>query len=364
VNGDPTKYFLFPKAAASYRFVQAAGGVDELKVRAAWGQTGNPPAFGARYVVDSTSAIGGQVGQFRALTLGLDSIKPERNTEVEGGFDATFGNQYATLGVTVYQKSVTDLLLQQSVAPSTGYRQRIFNGGKLRNRGIEAALGISPVRTTDVNWVLRSTFYLNRSKIVELPVPAFNTGGFGTSLGAFRIEQGKSATQIVGSLDTLGGVGVVGDANPDFQMSLSSDLTYKRFSLGFLWDWKHGGDIINLTQLLYDAVGNSVDQVPNGDARISAWAGDGKTAVYVQDGSYLKLRELNVAYDLPPEVARHFGMRTARISFGGRNLLRFTPYKGLDPEVSNFGNQAIARNIDVAPFPPSRSFFFSIDVGF
>jgi hypothetical protein len=213
------------------------------------------------------------------------------------------------------------------------------------------------MRGSDVSWILRSTFYMNRSKIEELPVPAFNTGGFGLSLGAFRIEEGKSATQIVG-LD-----GVDGDANPDFQMSFSSDLNYKRFSFGFLWDWKHGGDIINLTQLLYDAFGNSVDQVAAGNARITNWAG-GQTKVYVQDGSYLKLREVNVGYDLPPDIPRHFGMRTARISFSGRNLLRFTPYKGLDPEVSNFGNQAIARNIDVAPFPPSRSFFFSIDVGF
>jgi len=246
------------------------------------------------------------------------------------------------------------------VAPSTGYRQRIFNGGKLRNRGIEAALAVSPVRTPDVNWVLRSTFYMNRSKILELPVPAFNTAGFGLSLGAFRIEKGKSATQIVG-LD-----GVDGDANPDFQMSFSSDLNYKRFSFGFLWDWKHGGDIINLTQLLFDAFGNSPDQVPAGNTRISAWADpvNPQTKVYIQNASYLKLRELNVGYDLPPDIPRHFGMRTARISFGGRNLLRFTSYKGLDPEVSNFGNQAIARNIDVAPFPPSRSFFFSIDVGF
>ena len=272
VNGDHKKYFVYPKAAASYRLVQPMGGLDELKLRAAWGQTGNPPLYGTRFILDSTGALGGQVGQFRALTLGLDSITPERNTEVEGGFDATFGNQFATLGIKLYQKTVTDLLLLQSVAPSTGYRQRILNGGKLRNRGIEAALGVSPVRTTDVNWVLRSTFYLNRSKIVELPVPAFNTGGFGTSLGAFRIEKGKSATQIVGS------EGVVGDANPDFQMSLSSDLSYRRFSLSFLWDWKHGGDIINLTQLLYDAVGNSVDQVPAGDDRFGAWLG-GKTAV-------------------------------------------------------------------------------------
>ncbi|HEY6156878.1 MAG TPA: SusC/RagA family TonB-linked outer membrane protein [Gemmatimonadales bacterium] len=361
VNGDPSHFFIFPKASASYR-LQPGGGIDEIKLRAAWGQTGNPPLFGARYILDSTNALGGQVGQYRALRLGDRSIKPERNTEVEGGFDATLAHEAATLGITVYQKTVTDLLLEASVAPSTGYRTRIFNGGELRNRGLEAALAVSPLRKPDLSWVLRSTFYLNRSKIVSLPVPAFNTGGFGTSLGAFRIAKDSSATQIVGlTSDTT--QGVVGDANPDFTASLSSDLNYKRLSIGFTWEWKHGGDIINLTQLLYDAFGNSVDQVPAGNTRIGTWAG-GKTQVYVQDGSYLKLRELNIGYELPSSVPQHFGMRTARISFSGRNLLRFTPYKGLDPEVSNFGNQAIARNIDVAPFPPSRSFFFSIDMGF
>jgi hypothetical protein len=360
VNGDPSHYYLFPKAATSYRLLQPLGGVDEIKLRLAYGQTGNPPLFTARWVLDSTSAIGGLVGQFRPLVLGDTAIKPERNTEIEGGFDATLSHDFATVGVTVYQKSITDLLLLQSVAPSTGYAQRIFNGGELRNRGVEAYIAVSPVRTAQTTWLVRSTFYMNRSKIVSLPVPAFNTAGFGTSLGAFRIAPDSSATQIVGT------EGLVGDANPKFQMSLSSDLTRGRFSLGFLRDWKHGGDIINLTQLLYDASGNSIDQVPAGDTRISTWADpvNPKTKVYVQDGSYLKLRELTVGYDLPAAIPTHFGMRSARISFSGRNLLRFTPYKGLDPEVSNFGNQAIGRNIDVAPFPPSRSFFFSIDVGF
>ena len=362
VNGDPRKFYFFPKAAASYRFVQPLGGVDELKLRAAWGQTGNPPLFGARYVVDSTQVVGGQFGQFPALQLGDPNIKPERNTEIEAGLDATFGKEFATLGVTVYRKVVTDLLLVQSLAPSTGFATRIFNapGAQLSDKGIEIAAAVSPVRTPEVNWIVRGTFDLSRSNIDSLPVPAFNTLGFGTSLGAFRIEQGKSATQIVGS------EGHVGDANPDFRAGLSSDLTYERLSLGFTWEWKHGGDIINLTQLLYDAAGNSVDQVPAGNARISAWSDslNPQTKVYVQDGSYLKLRELNVGYELPSSVPRHFGMRTARVSFSGRNLLRFTPYKGLDPEVSNFGNQAIGRNIDVAPFPPNRSFFFSIDVGF
>src|SRR2546425_6225113 len=183
----------------------------------------------------------------------------------------------ATLGVTVYQKTITDLLLEQNLAPSTGYVSRIFNGWKLRNRGIEAALQYSAVRAADVSWILRSTFFLTRSKVQELPVPAYLTGGFALSLGSYFIQQGHSATQIVGS------EGVVGDANPDFQMSFSSDLNYKRFSLGFLWDWKHGGDVINLTTLLYDAAHNSEDWNTAGQTRWNTFL-SGKTQPYVENG--------------------------------------------------------------------------------
>ncbi|HMH55153.1 MAG TPA: hypothetical protein VK535_02745, partial [Gemmatimonadales bacterium] len=95
--------------------------------------------------------------------------------------------------------------------------------------------------------------------------------------------------------------------------------------------------------------------------------GAGFSDPYIQNGSYLKLREVNLSYNLPDRLTSSLfggGIRFARLSLTGRNLLRITPYRGLDPEVSNFANQAIVRNIDVAPFPPSRSFFFSIDLGF
>lgn len=359
VNGDPTAYYLFPKASLSYRFVRPLGGVDELKLRGAFGETGNPPVFGSRFLQDATGTLGGRFGTFVNVNAGNVSIKPERNTEIEGGFDATLGNELLNLSFTAYRKTITDLLLLQTLAPSTGQGTRILNGGKLRTQGVEAALAVTPVRTSSMNWILRGTFAMNRSKIIELPVPPFLTGGFGTGLGAFEIEQGKSATQIVGS------EGVVGDANPKFQMYFSSDFNYHHFTVGMTWDWKKGGDVINLTQLLYDAGSNSADWNTAGTARWTTFL-SGKTQPYVQDGSYLKLRELNIAYDLPPEVTAHLfgGVRSARVSLSGRNLIRHSPYKGLDPEVSNFGNQAIARNIDVAPFPPTRSFFFSIDLGF
>src|SRR2546425_1392047 len=95
----------------------------------------------------------------------------------------------ASLGVTVYQKTITDLLLEQNLAPSTGYVSRIFNGGKLRNRGIEAALQYSAGRAADVSWILPSTFFLARSKGQELPGPPYLTGGVALSLGSYFIQQ-------------------------------------------------------------------------------------------------------------------------------------------------------------------------------
>ncbi len=278
----------------------------------------------------------------------------------------------------------------------TGINFEIFNGGKLRTRGLELSLGLIPLQRSDLNWLFRTTFALNRSVITELPIPAFSAGGFGASIGQFRVEQGASATQIVGN-DTLTAADIasgkypgasvgdivvrkVADANPDFRMAFTNDLTYKRFSVHFLLDWQKGSAILNLTRLLYDfgqvtpdyadplrdtlvtATGDSLKTV--GQKRLAGFAKVTKN--YIESASFLKLREITLTYDLPTSLIHSVwqGARYARISVSGRNLFTSTPYTGLDPEVSNFGNQPIARNIDVTPFPPSRSFWFAIDVGF
>ncbi len=363
-NGRTRKFFFYPKAAVSYRLVQPLGGVDEIKLRGAFGQTGNQPLFGAKYSPDTTATIGGLFGQVPGNRAGDALIQPERQSEFEAGFDAQFAGGRAEVNLSVYQRTISDLILEQTIAPSLGQETRIFSSdSRLRNRGVEAAVTVSPVRNQDLSWLFRTTFFLNRAKITRLDVPTFETGGFGTSLGTFRIEQGASATQIIGN------EGVVGDATPEFQMSFSNDLTWNQLSFGFLFDWKQGGDVINLTEFLYDAGQNSVDYLGAGELRQELFNDpvNPQTSVYVQDGSYLKLREVTLAYNLPENVARRFfggSARYVRLSLSARNLLRFTGYRGLDPEVSNFGNQAIIRNIDVAPFPPSKSFFFAIDLGF
>ena len=370
--GNTGKYFVYPKAAASYRLPKPFGGFDEIKLRAAYGQTGNRPSrFDAKYSNDTTGTIGGQFGTYIGGLAGDPLIKPERQEEFEAGIDATLANGRAELTLTAYQRNIKDLILEQTIAPSLGQETRIFSSdSRLRNRGIEASLTVQPVQGRDVNWVSRATFFANRGKITRLTVPAFQTGGFALSLGTYQLEEGSSPTQIFGLVGTDGTgapmAGKVGDASPDFQVSFSNDIDYKRFTLGFLLDWKHGGDIINLTQFLYDAVANTTDYLERGSDRINTF-GAGFTQPYVQDGSYLKLREVNLSYNLPEGFTSSIfggGVRFARLSLTGRNLLRITPYDGLDPEVSNFGNQAIVRNIDVAPFPPSRTFFFSVDLGF
>ena len=382
LNANSHKYHLFPKAAASYLVArEGTGFFNELKLRAAYGESGNEPLYGQKFTpLTATNNIGSIPGLTVGATTGSATLKPERQREIELGADGQLWGSRLSFEATVYQKSISDLLLTRTLAPSSGLVSEIFNGGKLRTRGVELGLGLAPVQSRSLSWYFRTNFSANRSKITELPVPAFETGGFGTSLGAFRVELGKSATQIVG-IDTLphaagttrrDTVRAIGDANPDFRMSFINDITWKSLSFHVLADWQQGSEILNLTRLLYDFGGVTVDYadpIPGttlaaGPKRLAGF--QVVAANYIEKATFFKLREVSVSYEMPTNVVRSIwgAFSGGRVTLSGRNLLTATPYTGLDPEVSNFGNQAIARNIDVAPFPPSRSFFFTIDLRF
>ena len=284
------------------------------------------------------------------------------------GVDVISFDSRGVLELSVYQKTISDLLLERQVAQSTGFTTEFINGGVLRNRGLEVMLQVSPVRRGSFEWLTRTIYSLNRSKIVELPIPPFQTGGFGTGLGSFRIEEGQSATQIVGSQGLLADgecceIKKLGDGEPDFRMTFFQGVTWGRFGLSALLDWQKGSDVINLTKFIFDLGSNSADFATAGRMRLMQQGTD--AGVYIEDASFLKLREIELHYDLPQDFVTQLGpMKTARLSLAARNLFTITDYTGLDPEVSNFANQPIARNIDVAPYPPSRSFWFSITAGF
>ncbi|MCE9578785.1 MAG: SusC/RagA family TonB-linked outer membrane protein [Deltaproteobacteria bacterium] len=368
LNGNPDKFYLFPKLAATYEVPGLEKQLDLLRLRGAYGEAGNRPNYGQKFTpLNATGNIGGNAGIVVGGGAGDPNIAPERQREVELGVDVAAKNNRAVLELTAYQRDIRDLLLQRTLAPSTGFTTQFFNGGSMRNRGLEAALQVVPV-DGPVEWTSRAILTLNRSTITSLPdgIPYFDitAAGFGTGLGAYRIEPGKSATQIVATVDGMGTVKPVGNGEPTFRVGFANNLRYKSVGLTSLIDWQQGSNIVNLTRLLYDFGQVSPDYVGAGEARLAKF-NDGDARPYIESATFVKLREISVFWDLPQRWSHAIGpVDTLRLSLSGRNLLTFTSYSGLDPEVSNFGNQPIGRNYDVAPYPPSRSFWLSLDAGF
>jgi hypothetical protein len=148
-------------------------------------------------------------------------------------------------------------------------------------------------------------------------------------------------------------------------VGFSNTVAFGNLRFSGLLDWQHGGSLVSVTQDVLDAFGASGDQADGGVERATKNDQLG-IAQYVYDASFVKLRELSVAYELPASLATRLmgSARSVRLELSGRNLKTWTSYPGLDPEVSNFGSQQISRFIDLAPYPPSRSYFVSLAVGF
>lgn len=375
LNGDTDRYFVYPKVAAVYSLVPPDSGEGEgtgkpmfetLRVRAAYGEVGNRPNYGQKFTaLDATNNIDGHVGIVLGVNAGDPDIEPERQREIEVGTDLATRDQRVVAELTLYQRNISNLLLQRALPTSTGFVNEFFNGGSMRNRGVDAALQVRPV-TGKVEWTSRAILTLNRSMVTSLPdgIERFDitAAGFGTGLGAYRIEKGKSATQIVGTINPQGEVAAIGNGEPDFRVGWSNVVQVGNFTFSALIDWQQGSDVINLTRLLYDAGGTSPDEEAAAE-RLQAFAMR-DIRPYIEDATFVKLRELSATYTLPKKVAEQIGpVRTMQVGLTARNLLTLTGYSGLDPEVSNFGNQPIGRNYDVAPYPPSRSFWLSITAG-
>ncbi|WP_299824305.1 SusC/RagA family TonB-linked outer membrane protein [uncultured Pontibacter sp.] len=376
-NADANEFQAFPKFSLAVNLANFDFWTNEtfnmVKLRVAYGQAGGFPVFGAKYTSLVPFNIGGAPGLINAIQRGNEDIKQERQKELEAGLDLSILNGKVVFEGTVYDKTVSDLILVQSVPASSGFTTRFVNGGELQNRGLELAVSATPLESPNFKWDTRTNYWLNRSEMKELDVPAFPLGGFGNTLGTFFIEEGESVTQIKG-ISGDAGVVKLGDAAPDFQMNFHNFFTFKQnLTFSFLLHWKKGGENINLTQLLTDLGGTSPDYdddddgdgIPNAEERVAALGVS--AAPFVQEASYLRLREVGLYYNLPvTTLQRVFGtvVRNLRVGVSANNLFTITDYEGYDPEVSNFGSNGLSTGVDVTPFPPSRRMFFHFAIGF
>ncbi len=377
-NGDRGKFYSFPKLSASYRFEQPFfEQIDGIKFRGAWGQSGNRPRFGDRDVLYANGGlIGGQSSLVSAGLLGFTDVKPEVMNELEFGFDASFLGSRIGLEFTRYQRTIKDLLLTFPLPPSSGLGNQIINGGQLAVLGTEGVLSAVPVRRGNFEWTTRIIYNANAQFVDSIPVPSFNVGGsFGASYGRNRIVQGTRSTLIWGNapLAADGSVRdtILGDSNPVHQTTFSNEFSFKSFSVAVLADWRNGGFVSNMTNNLFDEGGQARDfddVAPDGgklgDFRYGQFA-DGDIRPYIQKGSFVKIREVTLNYQAPTSLATRLpGATSLRFTASARNIALFTDYWSFDPEFNNFGNTNFNRFIDLGPFPSSRQFFFSVDVGF
>ncbi len=420
VNGDPKKLFYFPRFAASYRvptdFIPG-GYISELKLRGATGSSGNQPNYGEKFVVLANAGqIGGRSALIAANSLGNPNIQPERLRENEFGADMSLFRERVRFEGTYYDRRVTDLLLRPVLAPSSGVGNQVINGGVLSSKGLEFGLTLIPLQmrlgAKDLTFTSRTSYFSNENKIVSFPegVKPFTTGsaagGFGASYGRLRYTTGYPLSEIwgnskfvcpagitVGACTGRGGQYVtvdtaLGDSNPDYTMGFSNDVSWGSFTLSSVFDWRKGGLISNMSTFSFDDGGVTWDyddpapansscptaanptalctSTKLGDWRLERYSRIGTPAI-LEDGSFVKLRELSLSYDVPSSLMLKVpgvGARTMRLNLSGRNLKIWSKYNGYDPEGNNGGGLLSSRFVDLAQWPPTRNFFFSVDVGF
>jgi TonB-linked SusC/RagA family outer membrane protein len=380
VNGDAEKYYTFPRGAASYRFTSPFRGVNEIKLRGSYGLSGNQPNYGDRFLtVTNAGLIDGRPGFVQAAIVGNASIKPETQSETEFGTDITAWSERLRIEATYFKRDINDLLVRPVIAPSSGITQTTVNGGTMESQGTEFALTLVPLQTRNFTWTSRTSHTQNHAEITDLgegvlPFTLGAQGGFGNAYGRLRFATGYRPTTIWGNQVVNGAVKSntpLADANPKYLMQFGNDFTYKAFALNVLVDYRRGGYVSNMTLNLYDEGENTWDYeqkspeagVPLGKYRYDLW-NEGNTAVYLMDGSYTKVREVSLSWDVPRSMlSRIRGVDNMRVNLAGRNLFIISGYNGFDPEVNN-GGQQVARFVDLAPWPPTRSMFLSFDIGF
>ena len=369
-NGDVAKYYLYPKAGISWNLTEMGlvkqGLFESIKLRAAYGQANNVPAYGSKFTAFGISNISGYPGLLVNSVEGEPNIKPERQTEFETGVDFSLLKGRLGFELTYYAKDINDFLLLTTPPPSSGFAQQWINAGNLTNHGVELGMNARPVESNDVVWNTSVNFWLNRSDVTKLIVPPVQLGSTGgVLLGTYQIEQGKSATQIVGLNGK--GVGVLGNAEPIFQMNTYNEVTlFKKLSLRFLVHWKYGGQNVDVTNLenVFGSTSADYDKptksgLPYGVTQLMQIGTSAQQTV--ETSSYLRFREIGLYYLFAMQPGSI--IKSVNVGASLNNYFTITKYKGYDPEVSNFGT-GFSQGVDLDPYPSSKQAAFHVSLSF
>jgi TonB-linked SusC/RagA family outer membrane protein len=405
---------FYPKISGSYLmsnepFWAEDSFVNSFRLRASYGEAGNLTAispferFGSYTSFDFLNDVTLQQNN----RLGNENLVPERTKEFEVGADLSFWDNRAGLLFSYYSQNIEDLIVNRVLAPSIGGASRTENVGTMENKGIEIYARVTPVKTQNVTWNLNANFSRNRNKVLETiggDITIANVAGAppvvkeGQPLGVFFgtyfatddngdfILTGPSTDGVPegtpqverGDLDTdqpqrdangqpTGDVlrTVIGDPNPDYILGIGTDLTYKNFSFSMLWEAVQGFDIFDADKRTRQGVGlgRLSEQELTGELPRGYIAGIYPIEAFrMEDGSFVKLRELTFTYQFPSLA--NGNLKNTRVSLIGRNLVSFDNFFSYDPETNAGGQSNLLRAVNFGNVPIPATFAISISTNF
>lgn len=421
--GEDYRYGFFPAVSGAWRisserFMQNFDFLEELKLRASVGITGNQE-------IGNFSSLGlfgvSTYGGFPGLApsqLSNPDLRWEETTQYNLGLDITLFDNRISTTIDVYQAYTENLLLSRPVPATSGFATFTTNIGALENRGIEFSLRTVNVQTTNFSWVSDFNISTNENKITSLYNDEPFSSGFasrvavGQPLGAFYgyVSDGIWATQEeIDAADIdfsasntdpspgdirfvdVNGDGVVnaddqtiiGDANPDFFGGFRNTFSYRGFELMAFLQFSVGNDIYNNARAFYGMPGyipgwgvfaTAADRWtpdnPDGNAPVQRasfldWDNAQRDSdFFIEDGSYLRLKTLRIGYTFTGQQLSRIGLNSARIFAVGQNLITLTGYTGLDPEMNTFDRSNTAFGTDFFSYPQARTLEVGIDLGF
>ncbi|MCO6496060.1 MAG: SusC/RagA family TonB-linked outer membrane protein [Chitinophagaceae bacterium] len=393
--GEDARWNPYYRLSGAYRITEDVkiSGIDELKIRAAHGTAGIRPGYNWHYSLYNLSN-----GNSSPSQKGNPDLKPSKTSETEFGLNMNFLKKF-TFEATYAYSTTDDQFLRQPLigALNDGFTRQWINAGSVKSNTLELTLGANWLSGKDFQWNTNIVYSRIRQRIGDdLPIPPYlySDGSMGDqdlfyikageiygvmygykfvrtladmekqlppgkSIGDYEINsegyvipkgtQGTPQELLIRYKENgADWYGKVGDGNPDFLMGISNTLTYKGLSLYFLLDWKQGGDIYNGKdqRLAFNRTSARMDMynVPQNQKKaydywfLGAYDKNDINQYWVEDGSYLKIREISLSYRLPGSVLdKIFNgfIKGADFKIVGRNLYTFTKYSGYDPEVGS-----------------------------
>lgn len=401
----------FPSAALAWRvseeeFVKDIPAISDLKLRSSWGLTGSQ-AIGAYATLNNLTAGKTVFGDalyntFAPGTRLPGNLKWETTEQFDFGLDAAFLNNRYHISLDYYIKNTRDLLNTVQLPLGYGFTSTIQNVGQIRNKGLEIAVD-GRIIDKAFKWDLGANISFNRNKVVKLYDGADILGGsIGVTLisdAANLLREGEPMSVFYGYLkngyNELGkeiyndlnedGVinqldkTIIGNPNPDFIYGINSNMSFKGLELSVFLQGTQGNDLVNVS-----SINNTLDygfglNMPR-EVYTSHWTPTNANAKYpvlsransynysdrlVEDGSYMRLRNIQLAYNLPLSGWGIKWMRSAQIYVSGQNLLTLTKYSWWDPETNSQGGaNSLGQGIDHYSYPTSKSVTTGIRVGF